>query len=79
MGRIEEWFEVYVWEVDQETIKFANKKSKMILRLVYLSFYRDLNKIERFVSKSEEYITVGDVIRWSEYLTRPRVKREYHK
>lgn len=76
MSKIEEWMDVYVWEVDQATIKFANKKSKIILRLIHLLFYGNLKKIEKYASKNGKYITVGDVISWSEYMTTPRKNSE---
>ena len=69
MRAIEEWMDVYVWEIDQETLHFANKKSKMILRLVYLLFEDHANQIGKFVKKTKRDMTVEDVIKWSEAKT----------
>ena len=69
MRAIEEWMDVYIWEIDKETLHFANKKSKMILRLVYLLFEEHADQIEKFVKKTMKDITVEDVIKWSEAKT----------
>ena len=66
MRAIEEWTDVYIWEIDKETLHFANKNSKMILRLVYLLFEAHADQIGKFVKKKTEDITVKDVINWSE-------------
>lgn len=69
MRTIEEWTDVYVWEIDQETLQFANKKSRMILRLVYLLFEDHANQIGKFAKKIKKDITVEDIIKWSESKT----------
>jgi hypothetical protein len=69
MRPIEEWMDVYIWEIDKETLHFANKKSKMILRLVYLLFEAQADQIGKFVKKTMEDTTVKDVIKWSEAKT----------
>jgi hypothetical protein len=69
MHAIEEWMDVYLWEIDQETLHFANKRSKTILSLVYLIFKDHYNEIAKFVKKVKNDITVEDVIKWSEAKT----------
>ena len=69
MEAIEEWMDVYIWEIDKETLHFANNKSKMILRLVFLLFETHADQIGKFVKKTMKDLTVEDVIKWSEAKT----------
>ncbi len=69
MKSINEWMNVYTWEIDQETLKFANKNAKMILRLVYLLFEDHLKEITKYSSKGKNEITVQDVLNWTENST----------
>ena len=65
MKSIDEWLDVYIWEIDKETIHFANKKARIILRLAWRVFDDHSKEISKFVYADENHVRVEDVINWT--------------
>lgn len=67
MGPFQEWLaeNVYMWEVDKETIKFANSSAKKRIRFLYDVLDKNLRSITRTYRKDLNHITINEVNDWT--------------
>jgi hypothetical protein len=64
MKSIKEWMDVYIWEIDKDTIMFANKKARIQLLMASMIFDDHMKEITKSLSKNGRDIKVGDILSW---------------
>jgi len=67
MGPFQEWLveKVYMWEIDSETIKFANSSARKRIKFLYDVFNKNLRSITRTYKKDSNHITINEVNDWT--------------